>query len=690
MEWSPDGSRLSTTSADGTTRIWDLATGSPLHVLQTPGVVQQMRWSPDGRWLATTTRLGEVELWDPASGRRVHRLPDDNEWSVGLRFLPDGRLVTATPAGDVLLIDPDTGAVEATLKGHSHYVFGTAVSADGARLATVSVDQTARIWDLDSLTQVHVLPHPIQLRKVHFGDDGRRLLTTGHSTRSAWIWDTETGELVAELEAHTRVLGHIDVSPDGHTFLTSGHDRRVRLWNARDGTLQRQLPPLNGLGTTAWHPSGRVLSVSTPSEAFALYDPRSGALVGAPDGIGPARPGARFSSDGSRFAEGYTDGRVVVRELPSLPASTSTPCDRSGVLDWRVSPSRKLLAIAPASGGFCVVPADGGPPLIQEKGPASWLAWTPPRDDLLIGSDQQRGLPVQLWSARTGTLLTLPDNITPIDNLMVDPLGGDWWGISPQKQLQRIDAHTREVVETFDTGNEILLAKVEGDVARIVHHDRSVEFWNLKSGELLHRKLTTSATITSFGLSGDGTWGVWEEPPGVLRRVPLTKGGIAWDVPIPSPLHAVKMEWGQRVLSTYSQDRLVRFYDAQTGAFLRSFPVDDQPISNWVDRTGSLFGLLERTGELTVRRMVDGVPVLRIPPGAAGEVMGVTPLGTELITMSHDGVARRWDVPSEPAALGRLSNLRACLNGDVVPVLPWPSEDSIWAPDALCGGATDL
>jgi WD40 repeat protein len=84
--WSPDGTRLLTTSDDGTVRIWDAATGQPQLTLtdHTDGV-SGGAWSPDGTRLLTTSYDGTVRIWDAATGRLIgwqfDQLPD-NELAI--------------------------------------------------------------------------------------------------------------------------------------------------------------------------------------------------------------------------------------------------------------------------------------------------------------------------------------------------------------------------------------------------------------------------------------------------------------------------------------------------------------------------------------------------------------------------------------------------------------------------------
>ena len=77
--FSPDGTRLVTTSEDCTARLWDVATGNLLTPpLKQLGSVRSAAFSPDSRsYVVTASTDSTVRVWDAATGEPV---------TPGLRF----------------------------------------------------------------------------------------------------------------------------------------------------------------------------------------------------------------------------------------------------------------------------------------------------------------------------------------------------------------------------------------------------------------------------------------------------------------------------------------------------------------------------------------------------------------------------------------------------------------------------
>jgi WD40 repeat protein len=213
---------LATASLDRTVRIWDPVTGRELRTLTGHAdFVDVVAWGtrPDGTFLlATGSDDGTARIWDPATGQELQTLTGHGDfvYAVAWSTRPDGTMLLATGSFDhtARIWDPVTGQVLQTLTGHDESVDAVTwlTLPDGTGLlATGSPDGTTRFWDPASGAERYVLPKPGQGRGPGEGShevyvtawaraaDGRLLLATAGSGRTAQIWDLTTEAELASL-----------------------------------------------------------------------------------------------------------------------------------------------------------------------------------------------------------------------------------------------------------------------------------------------------------------------------------------------------------------------------------------------------------------------------------------------------------------------------------------------------------
>src|SRR6185295_12956548 len=103
--------------------------------------VKALVYSPDGKRLITVghhdNEPGHLKIWDLTNDKELvaqREIPP----AVALAFAPDGQSVACGEAtGDIKLRDPNTGAEQSALKGHSQSVQSVAFSPDGHSLVSV-------------------------------------------------------------------------------------------------------------------------------------------------------------------------------------------------------------------------------------------------------------------------------------------------------------------------------------------------------------------------------------------------------------------------------------------------------------------------------------------------------------------------------------------------------------------------
>ncbi len=146
--FSPDGTRIVTTSHDKTARIWDARSGKMQVELKGHGeAVTCAVFSPDGKSLYTGCMDRSIRRYDSTTGTLMRTLSGHEKGIHCLLPHPDGnRLVSAGEEPRLRWWNLERGEVERDDYGHSEAVTAIAMSDDKRRIATVSGDKTLKVW----------------------------------------------------------------------------------------------------------------------------------------------------------------------------------------------------------------------------------------------------------------------------------------------------------------------------------------------------------------------------------------------------------------------------------------------------------------------------------------------------------------------------------------------------------------
>ena len=145
-----------TASRDATARIWDVASGDQLAVLE-----GHKRWVSRVEFTARDSRIvtasddGTVRLWDARSGAPEATLRPDSGPVLVLAVSPGGRRIFSGSRGggsnSAVLWDARTGRALHRLPVETGFVTSAAFAGDGTRLAIGSSDGTVRVWEIPSV-----------------------------------------------------------------------------------------------------------------------------------------------------------------------------------------------------------------------------------------------------------------------------------------------------------------------------------------------------------------------------------------------------------------------------------------------------------------------------------------------------------------------------------------------------------
>ena len=223
VAWMPGGREVLSASSDGTARVLDLTKRPPTRLTIRPGgPVMRALPTPDGQLIVTLGDRGGAKVWRASDGVLVHELRGGDVASANaeLAISPDGGVVAMVAGNGTTARLWRPGSGPPRLLSHGQYVSTVRFSRDGRWLATASGDGTARVWDVRTGREEHVLRrHQQPVNDVDFSPDGRFLITASDDGQ-ALVWDLRTGRVVSVFGGHDGPVREAGFSADGRKVLT--------------------------------------------------------------------------------------------------------------------------------------------------------------------------------------------------------------------------------------------------------------------------------------------------------------------------------------------------------------------------------------------------------------------------------------------------------------------------------------
>jgi RNA polymerase sigma factor (sigma-70 family) len=192
--FSPDGKMGAAVIDQGVAVGFDVASGRLFFKFKGPGAGgTAAAFSPDGKLLAIGDGGGGVQLVDAPTGKIVRQWQGKSAVK-SLTFLPDGAKAAATDGGKaVRMLDLSNGKEETAFQG-DEAVQAFAVSRDGKLAATVGKGGEVRLWDAAAgKEERRFAGGEAAINAVAFAPEGDRLATVSEDG-TAVIWDLTRDE----------------------------------------------------------------------------------------------------------------------------------------------------------------------------------------------------------------------------------------------------------------------------------------------------------------------------------------------------------------------------------------------------------------------------------------------------------------------------------------------------------------
>lgn len=292
-----------------------------------------------------------------------------------------------------------------TLKGHTSWVTSVAISSNNLVVASGSLDDTIKVWNLQTGELLGTLfGHLNAVNAVAITPDNLKLASCSDDGNIK-IWDLPKGQLLATLVGHLRDITSVAISPDGKLLASGSEDRTIKLWDLSSNLHSEQMispqKTLSGwsgiVKAVVFSPDGKYLATGGLDNNIHLWNLADSSLAGTISGHNNSINAIAISPDSKILASASKDQSVKL---------------------WRLTPNVKNGAIASE---ICT--------LTGHFGMVNCVTFSPQGSTLISGGNDKN---IKLWQVSTGKLLgTVSGHLGAVNSIAITSDGktlvsGSW------------------------------------------------------------------------------------------------------------------------------------------------------------------------------------------------------------------------------------------------------------------------
>jgi WD40 repeat protein len=438
IAFSPDSLRLVSGSLDDTVILWDLETSSLMNKFRPDGFntdgnqINSVAFNPWGDSIIASG-LSTVVVWNYFDYAEIQRLRGNRANVYSVAYAPDGLSMLTASAG-VKIWDYYLGTERYNLSSHRGEVTAATYSQDGNFILTGSWDGTAKLWAANLLVDnLKVRYNGGVNTDANYSPDGEYFVVSD-SGGGAVLYGTQTGEVVGEWgtdawvseasfnpnnpqqivtsDINGKVIvwevgradpvfsiqvldGYVNMaeySPDGSMILSASDDGVVRMWDAQNGNLLREITRDGGLRLAKFSEDGSQIIAADWDKTAYLFDANSGEQLLELNGHKDQILAFAFSHDGSYIYTAGYDSTIRKWDAATGDELLVMNGHTGRVPDLDVSPDDKLLVSASADTTVKVWDTESGKEIFDYLGnneDSNSVAFSPDGKNVLTASSDE-------------------------------------------------------------------------------------------------------------------------------------------------------------------------------------------------------------------------------------------------------------------------------------------------------------
>ncbi len=276
------------------------------------------------------------------------------------------------------------------------------------------------------------------------------------------------------LAAHTNAISAVAVSRDGKLLVSASRDQTIALYNLRTGKLLGRLSghtaPVLAIALSS---DGQLLASGSSDRIIKLWYLRTGTLLKTLTGHSDVVQALAFSPDRQTLLSGSQDGTVKIWQPSSGKLIRTLVSQQQPISAIALSPDGRQLAVGNANDSVALWHLGTGHASHTLAAGARAIAFSPNGRILAVGSQDQT---IKLWDTQTFALL----------NTFGSSLG-------------QSSADSRRV-----THGSAIAFSPDGHALASGRKDGTVNLWHLPTGQVLSQIPAHTDAVSAIAYSQDG------------------------------------------------------------------------------------------------------------------------------------------------------------------------------------------
>ncbi|KAJ2605626.1 60S ribosomal subunit assembly or modification protein [Coemansia sp. RSA 1722] len=138
------------------------------------------------------------------------------------------------------------------------------------------------------------------------------LVASGGGDDCAYVWQTDSGETVGQLDKHDDSVSAVQFSSDGSLVASGGMDGKVNVYYTEGLSKCAVLEGPDEIQWINWHPKGNVLLAGANDASMWMWSLPNGDFMNVFNGHAAPVTCGRFTNSGRQIVSGSEDGSMII------------------------------------------------------------------------------------------------------------------------------------------------------------------------------------------------------------------------------------------------------------------------------------------------------------------------------------------------------------------------------------------